>query len=183
MSTPHNFVVVPIVVRPHQVAHIYAFAAKLAQDEDLAFPFTGAPPDSHAGTQAQQLASQMKDGTAKFVSATPVQVAQTAAAPPAAAVAEAKPATAGEAKPDPELAEGPPRAVPATVDATKFSGCTSMTQVVAIIIKDLGLKTFDDVKAVVMKLRAEGSCRAASAVPEDALEGRIKRGLDMASAP
>ncbi len=148
-----NFIEVTILVRPHQLSNLYQYAGQLADNADMAFPGTPV-------TMVTQVHETPDGGTV-----TEAAVIPTAKEPP---------------KPEPaKQPDGPPQSVAGAVDPKKFSGCRNVNEVVGILWKDNGIRTVADARKAFDQIRASGECAAAKVVPEDGIDTRITRAIEL----
>lgn len=161
MESP--FIEVTVVVRPHQVSNLYQFAAQLANDADMEFPGNSpqAPPVIASSVSASAIATA--SGGTKV-------------SPPLTATM----GYSESEKPEPaKQPDGPPQSVTGSVDPTKFSGCRNVNEVVGLLWKDNGIRTVADARVAFDQIRASGECAAAKVVPEDGIDTRITRAIEL----
>lgn len=148
-----KFVTATILVRPHQVSNLYQYAAQLLDDEDMAFPPLS--PNETTVTASSVTVSEIP--ILVPVPSTPPKDSSTTDAPP----------------------DGPPQSVQGTVDPTKFSGCRNVNEVVGILWKENGIRTVADARKAFDQIRTSGECAAAKVVPEDGIDTRITRAIEL----
>lgn len=164
-----GFIAVPIFVRPHQVSDLYKFAAQLADNADMAFPPLAQP----SGPSGLGAATGVVSPTGATGLVGNANTSQVVALPDV-------PDTKEPAKPEAaKQPDGPPQSVPGTVDPTKFSGCRNVNEVVGLLWKDNGIRTVADARVAFDQIRASGECAAAKVVPEDGIDTRITRAIEL----